>query len=38
MIDWNGNVYLCPQDWDRRLPVGNVSQENFFLMSGAEKS
>ncbi len=30
MIDWNGNVYLCPQDWDRRLPVGNVSQENFF--------
>ncbi len=30
LIDWNGNVYLCPQDWDRRLPVGNVMQEHFF--------
>ena len=30
LIDWNGNVYLCPQDWDRRLPVGNVMIEDFF--------
>ena len=30
LIDWNGNVYLCPQDWDRRLPVGNVMQDHFF--------
>lgn len=30
LIDWNGNVYLCPQDWDRRLPVGNVMIDNFF--------
>ena len=30
LIDWNGNIYLCPQDWDRRLPVGNVMQEEFF--------
>lgn len=30
LVDWNGNVYLCPQDWDRRLPVGNVMMENFF--------
>ena len=30
LVDWNGNVYLCPQDWDRRLPVGNVMIENFF--------
>ena len=30
LIDWNVNVYLCPQDWDRRLPVGNVMQDHFF--------
>ena len=30
LIDWNGNVYLCPQDWDRKLPVGNVMQDHFF--------
>ena len=30
LIDWNGNIYLCPQDWDRRLPVGNVMQQDFF--------
>ena len=30
LIDWNGNVYLCPQDWDRRLPVGNVMHDHFF--------
>ncbi len=30
LVDWNGNVYLCPQDWDRRLPVGNVMQDHFF--------
>ena len=30
MIDWNGNIYLCPQDWDRKLPVGNVMQQDFF--------
>lgn len=30
LIDWNGNAYLCPQDWDRKLPVGNVMQEHFF--------
>jgi hypothetical protein len=30
LIDWNGNAYLCPQDWDRRLPVGNVMMQDFF--------
>lgn len=24
MIDWNGNAYLCPQDWQRRRISGNV--------------
>ena len=30
LIDWNGNMYLCPQDWDRRLPVGNIMLKEFF--------
>jgi len=30
LIDWNGNMYLCPQDWDRRLPVGNIMLHEFF--------
>lgn len=24
LIDWNGNVFLCPQDWQRRVSVGNI--------------
>ncbi len=24
MIDWNGNVYLCPQDWNRKMIAGNL--------------
>lgn len=27
LIDWNGNVYLCPQDWQRKVAMGNVMQE-----------
>ncbi len=23
-IEWNGDVYLCPQDWHRRVQTGNV--------------
>ena len=30
LIDWNGNVYLCPQDWQRKVPMGNVMQETLF--------
>ena len=29
-IDWNGNLYLCPHDWQRRNPVGNLMQKDFF--------
>lgn len=29
LIDWNGNIYLCPQDWQRRVAVGNVMQDNI---------
>lgn len=30
LIDWNGNVYLCPQDWQRRVSMGNIMQETIF--------
>ena len=26
LIDWDGNVYLCPQDWQRRVSMGNIMQ------------
>jgi radical SAM protein with 4Fe4S-binding SPASM domain len=30
LIDWNGDVFLCPQDWQRRNAMGNIMQENIF--------
>ena len=30
LIDWNGDVFLCPQDWQRRVTMGNVMQETIF--------
>jgi radical SAM protein with 4Fe4S-binding SPASM domain len=30
LIDWNGNVFLCPQDWQRRITMGNMMQEEIF--------
>lgn len=30
MIDWNGDVYLCTQDWNRKIKSGNIKKENFF--------
>ena len=30
LIDWNGDVFLCPQDWQRRITMGNIMQKNFF--------
>ena len=36
LIDWNGDVFLCPQDWQRRVTTGNVMQEDFFnIWTGA---
>jgi radical SAM protein with 4Fe4S-binding SPASM domain len=29
MIDWNGDVFLCPQDWQRRITMGNIMQEKI---------
>lgn len=30
LIDWNGDVFLCPQDWQRRITMGNIMQEHIF--------
>lgn len=30
LIDWNGDVFLCPQDWQRRVTMGNIMQKTFF--------
>jgi len=30
LIDWNGNFFLCPQDWQRRVTMGNIMQKSFF--------
>ena len=30
LIDWNGDVFLCPQDWQRRQSMGNIMQQDFF--------
>jgi radical SAM protein with 4Fe4S-binding SPASM domain len=29
LIDWDGNTYLCPQDWQRRISMGNIMQQDF---------
>ncbi len=30
LIDWNGDVFLCPQDWQRRQSMGNIMQMSLF--------
>lgn len=30
LIEWNGDIFLCPQDWQRRIPMGNMMQKSFF--------
>ena len=30
LIDWNGDVFLCPQDWQRRQTMGNIMQKEIF--------
>ncbi len=30
LIDWNGDVFLCPQDWQRRHSMGNMMQQDIF--------
>ena len=30
LIDWNGDVFLCSQDWQRRRTMGNIMQQTLF--------
>ena len=30
LIEWNGDVFLYPQDWQRRVAMGNIMQKSFF--------
>ena len=30
LIDWNGEVFLCPQDWQRKMATGNIMKDDFF--------
>ena len=30
LIDWNGDAFLCPQDWQRKQAMGNIMQTDFF--------
>lgn len=30
LIDWNGDIFLCPQDWQRRVTMGNMMQTELF--------
>ncbi len=29
LIDWNGDIFLCPQDWHRRVSMGNMMQQSI---------
>ena len=29
MVDWNGDVFLCTQDWNRRVRCGNLNYEHI---------
>lgn len=29
MVDWNGDVLLCPQDWHKRIKFGNLSHSRL---------
>tara|TARA_B100000123_G_scaffold265752_1_gene237137 strand:- start:171 stop:1055 length:885 start_codon:yes stop_codon:yes gene_type:complete len=29
MIDWNGDCYLCTQDWNRKVVSGNINKQSI---------
>ena len=36
MIEWNGDIFLCPQDWQRRIAQGNLMQKSIIeIWSGS---
>lgn len=36
MIDWNGNCYLCPHDWQRKMIAGNITNQNIIDIWNSE--
>lgn len=36
LIDWNGDIFLCPQDWQRRVTMGNMMQESIINIWGGK--
>lgn len=36
MIDWNGDVFLCTQDWNRKIKSGNISNEKIIDIWNSE--
>jgi radical SAM protein with 4Fe4S-binding SPASM domain len=31
-IDWNGDVMLCMQDWNKKVKLGNVAQQSLLMV------
>ena len=36
MIDWNGDVFLCTQDWNRKIKSGNISEDKLIDIWNSE--
>ena len=30
MLDWNGDVMLCVQDWNKKVKMGNIASDSLF--------
>ena len=30
MLDWNGDVMLCVQDWNKKIKMGNIASDSLF--------
>lgn len=37
IIDYNGDVMICPCDWDKKLSVGNLNKNNVFQIWNSDK-
>lgn len=35
VVDWNGDVCICPHDWNRRIRAGNASAQSLVEIWGA---
>ena len=36
MIDWNGDCYLCTQDWQRKMVSGNIYKQHILNIWNSE--